>query len=123
MHGLAFNRVCRDKALRHSSGDRQTDEQDTLWTADIKSCSLGYSTGWIHLLRRCSEHICQIVQRHTETMKQGDQGSLRLLGTIGSDSLMQTSPSPLCNILSMPLGPREERRMRATALAAWMLAF
>lgn len=39
------------------------------------------------------------------------------------DSLMVTSPSGLWSILSMPLGPREVRRMRATALPAEMLAF
>lgn len=38
-------------------------------------------------------------------------------------SLIVTSPSELCSILSMPLGPREDLRMRATALAAWMLPF
>lgn len=37
--------------------------------------------------------------------------------------LMVTSPSGLWSILSMPLGPREVRRMRATALPAEMLAF
>jgi hypothetical protein len=36
---------------------------------------------------------------------------------------MVTSPSGDWSILSMPLGPSEVRRMRATALAAAMLAF
>lgn len=37
-------------------------------------------------------------------------------------SLMVTSPSGLCSILSMPLGPREERSVRATVFAARMFA-
>lgn len=41
----------------------------------------------------------------------------------GSYLLIVTSPSGLWSILSMPLGPREVRRMRATALPAEMLAF
>lgn len=36
---------------------------------------------------------------------------------------MTTSPSGLWSILSMPLGPREVRRIRATARPAEMLAF
>jgi len=36
---------------------------------------------------------------------------------------MHTSPSGLCSILSMPLGPRDDCRMRATAFAALMFAF
>ena len=36
---------------------------------------------------------------------------------------MQMSPSGPCSSLSMPLGPSEVRRMRDTALAAWMLLF
>jgi len=39
------------------------------------------------------------------------------------NALIVTSPSGLCSILSMPLGPNEERRTRDTALQAWMLAF
>lgn len=37
-------------------------------------------------------------------------------------SLMRMSPSGLCIILSIPLGPKEERMSRATDLAATMLA-
>jgi len=40
-----------------------------------------------------------------------------------ADSLMVTSPSGLCSILSMPFGPKEDLRVRATVLAARMLAF
>ncbi len=36
--------------------------------------------------------------------------------------LMVTSPSGLCSILSMPLGPREDLSVLATVLAARMLA-
>ena len=36
---------------------------------------------------------------------------------------MVTSPSGLCSILSMPLGPSDDLQMRATVLAARMLAF
>lgn len=35
---------------------------------------------------------------------------------------MVTSPSGLCSILSMPLGPREDLRVRDTVLAARMFA-
>ena len=38
-------------------------------------------------------------------------------------SLMQTSPSGLCSILSMPLGPRDDCSILEIAFAAWMLAF
>ena len=38
-------------------------------------------------------------------------------------ALITMSPSGLCSILSMPLGPMLERMTRATALAARMLAF
>ena len=38
-------------------------------------------------------------------------------------ALMQTSPSGLCSILSMPLGPREDCSIRDIAFAACMLAF
>lgn len=37
-------------------------------------------------------------------------------------SLIVTSPSGLCSILSMPLGPREDLSVLATVLAARMLA-
>lgn len=38
-----------------------------------------------------------------------------------SHALMTMSPSGPWSSLSMPLGPREVRRTRDTALAAWML--
>lgn len=40
-----------------------------------------------------------------------------------ADVLMVTSPSGDCSILSIPFGPKDERKMRATAFAAAMLAF
>lgn len=37
--------------------------------------------------------------------------------------LMHTSPSPLCSILSMPLGPRDDCNILEIVLAACMFAF
>jgi hypothetical protein len=54
-------------------------------------------------------YVCACV-RCMESCKQGH-------------SLMVTSPSGLCSILSMPLGPRDERSVLATVFAAKMLAF
>lgn len=38
-------------------------------------------------------------------------------------SLIVTSPSGLCSILSMPFGPRDDLSVLATVFAARMLAF
>jgi hypothetical protein len=49
---------------------------------------------------------------------QGPPGAARGANSCRPHSLITMSPSGPCSSLSMPLGPREVRRMRETAFAA-----
>jgi hypothetical protein len=56
-------------------------------------------------------------------LKQSTQGREKRMKEPNKRILMMTSPSGDWSILSMPLGPSDVRRIRATALAEAMLAF
>lgn len=101
------------------------------------------------MLRRCCGGVAlvMLIRRNKLHQQQQHQAPMRLLAlslphtpladhgagcvcamlclaqrSMQQHSLMVTSPSGLCSILSMPLGPREERSVRATVFAARMFA-